>query len=53
MLTHYQQPHLLAVHRQPLLERELEPVAHGHAVARLVVEELVGDGACRSGSRLI
>ena len=39
-------PHLLAVDGQPLLEGQLEPVAHGHAVAGLVVEELVGDGAC-------
>ena len=36
---------LLAKHRQSFLERELEPVAAGDAVAGPVVEILVGDGA--------
>ena len=34
---------LVAVHREPLLERELEPVSAGDAVARPVVEVLVAD----------
>jgi len=33
----------IAEHREAFLERQLEPVAAGHAVARPVVEVLVGD----------
>mmetsp|Transcript_7949 Transcript_7949/g.20222 ORF Transcript_7949/g.20222 Transcript_7949/m.20222 type:complete len:521 (-) Transcript_7949:649-2211(-) len=36
---------LVAEHGEPLLERELEPVAAGHAVASPVVEVLVADDA--------
>ena len=36
---------LIAEDGQPLLQRELKPVAAGHPVARPVVEILVGDDA--------
>lgn len=44
--------HLLPKHRQPFLQGQLEPVSNRGAVAGLMVEKLVRDGACTAWQRM-